>query len=208
MKTPKPSPIRAEDIQFGLEIVSDFARSRYAGGRIWAEGYKQHELEFAQEKFGLTFPPDLIALYLERRPVQGWDWRSDEQKIREMLEWPFEGLLFDVENSGLWWPEWGGRPAKADERAEILRAVVQQAPKLVPLISHRYIPSEPNEAGNPVFSVYQSDIIYYGADLADYFEHEFHGWAPPTTPIKHIRFWSDLVERAFQAPFYRARASH
>jgi hypothetical protein len=79
---------------------------------------------------------------------------------------------------------------------------------LVPLISHRYIPSEPNEAGNPVFSVYQSDVIYYGADLADYFEHELDGWAPVTTPIKHIRFWSDLVERAFQAPFYPARASH
>ena len=47
-----------------------------------------------------------------------------------------------------------------------------------------------------MFSVYQSDVIYYGGDLADYFEREF---VDPRRPlpqhIKHVRFWSDLVER-------------
>jgi hypothetical protein len=44
------------------------------------------------------------------------------------------------------------------------------------LISHRYLPEKSHEPGNPVFSVYQADVIYYGADLIDYFEREFAGW--------------------------------
>ena len=48
-----------------------------------------------------------------------------------------------------------------------------------------------------MFSVYQSDVIYYGADLTDYFEREFAGGnnRPWPDQIKYIRFWSDLVER-------------
>lgn len=46
--------------------------------------------------------------------------------------------------------------------------VLKAAPRLIPICSHRYIPEEPHDAGNPVFSVMQSDVIYYGADLANY----------------------------------------
>ena len=47
-----------------------------------------------------------------------------------------------------------------------------------------------------MFSVYQSDVIYYGSDLADYFEREFGSRDRPWPQhLKHIRFWSDLVER-------------
>src|SRR5258708_22045909 len=99
MRTPRDRPIRPEDLQFGREISSDFERGRRAEGRIWAEGYTRHDLDVAQETFGLTFPPDLIALFLERRPVRGWDWRSDGEKIRQTLEWPLQGLLFDVERN-------------------------------------------------------------------------------------------------------------
>jgi hypothetical protein len=164
--------------------------------RIWAEGYTQHELDLAQETFGLTFPPDLIAFFLERRPVQGYDWRFDAERIRRMLAAPLRGLIFDVENSDLWWPEWGDRPATAEARADVVREVVNQAPKLVPLVYHRYLPCEPNESGNPVFSIHQSDVIYYGANIADYFEREFvSDRGPIVGPIKQIRFWSELADR-------------
>jgi hypothetical protein len=182
-------------IEIGELIISEFERERRAEGRLWAEGYTQSELDAAQEKYGLVFPPDLVALLRDRRPALGYDWRSDDEEIRAMLKWPLEGLLFDVENNALWWPEWGDKPGTAAARAEVLAQVVNNAPKLIPLVSHRYLPEEPYEAGNPVFSVYQSDVIYYGGDLADYFEHEF---VDPERPlpqtVKHIRFWSDLVE--------------
>ena len=165
----------------------------------WTRGYTQSELDAAQERYGLRFPPDLVALLLDRRPLSGWDWRADDAGIRRALKHPLGGLLFDVEQNSLWWPEWGERPASPAERAEIVTAVVEAAPGLIPLIAHRYIPEEPHEAGNPVFSVMQSDVIYYGADLADYFDREFHPAPFPGKPlapdIKFIPFWSDLVER-------------
>ena len=89
----------------------------------WEQGYTQAELDDAQAKFGLVFPPDLVALLRDRRPSAGHLW-TDEVAIRKMLAWPFEGLLFDVENNGLWWPEWGERPASPNEREDVMRAVV------------------------------------------------------------------------------------
>lgn len=125
----------------------------------WTDGYSQDELDAAQERHGLCFPPDLMNLLLDRRPVDGWDWRADDEGIRQALSHPLDGLLFDLEHNGLWWPEWGERPPSANERAEVLTMIVGAAPRLIPLISHRYISEEPHEAGNPVFSVMQSDVI-------------------------------------------------
>jgi hypothetical protein len=162
----------------------------------WAKGYTQSELDTAQQKFGLVFPPDLVALLRDRRPLDGHDW-ADEVAIRRMLDWPLESLLFDVEHNVLRWPEWGEKPASPDARKEVLRSVVSRAPKLIPLIGHRNLPEEPHEEGNPVFSVYQSDVIYYGANLTDYFEREFTGgdYRPRLDQMKPIRFWSDLAAR-------------
>ncbi len=161
---------------------------------VWTDGYKADELAEAQERYGLRFPPDLIDLFLDRRPVDWWDWRSDGQGIRSALKHPLEGLLFDLENNDLWWPEWGERPTSAADRAAILTSIVNAAPRLIPLYAHRYIPETPQEAGNPVFSIMQSDVIYYGANLTDYIANEIGRWQQ-VGPIRHIPFWSELVDR-------------
>ncbi|RZJ24316.1 MAG: SMI1/KNR4 family protein, partial [Brevundimonas sp.] len=124
---------------------------------IWTDGYTAAELERAQKLFSLTFPPDLVTLLRDRRPVGGPDW-NDEADVRARLAWPHEGLLFDVEQNGLWWPEWGNRPDRAEARANVLREVVGKAPRLIPIFGHRYLPATPHLAGNPVFSVHQSDV--------------------------------------------------
>ena len=159
----------------------------------WTDGYSQGELDWAQERYGLVFPPDLIALLLDRRPIGGWDWLTDDAGIRLAMQHPLRGLLFDLEHSNLWWAEWGERPSSAQKRAEVLTSVVAAAPRLIPLMGHRFIPEAPCEAGNPVFSVMQSDVIYYGADLAEYFANEFGG-LHKIGSTRHIPFWSDLVE--------------
>jgi hypothetical protein len=87
-------------------------------------------------------------------------------------------------------------------RKEVLRDVVSCAPKLIPLISHRYLPEQPHESDNPIFSIFYTDVIYYGANLKDYFEREFGDGHTRDRPlprqIKYIPFWSDLVERFAQ----------
>jgi hypothetical protein len=162
----------------------------------WTKGYTQAELVRAQRRFGLTFPPDLVALLRRRRPVNGHDW-THNRAIRRALDQPFNGLLAAVENGRLWWPEWGRLPSSARAREQVLQEVVSLAPKLIPLIGHRYLPEQPHEAGNPVFSIVGVDAIYYGANLKDYFERKFTGWhsGPWPAQIKYITFWSDLVER-------------
>jgi hypothetical protein len=164
---------------------------------LWTRGYTRSELDLVQARFGLRFPPDLVDLLRDRRPLDGWGWLNDEAGIRRALDHPLSGLLFDV-GHGLWWPEWGERPATAAERTEVVTAIVAGASPLIPLIGHRYIPAEPHEPGNPVFSVMQSDVIYYGTDLDDYFRNEFathRSLRQPLSDFKFIAFWSDLVER-------------
>jgi len=159
----------------------------------WMEGFTQAELDDAQARYGIVFPSDLIAVLLERQPVGGYDWAAENDEIRKMLNWPFEALLFDVEN-GFWWPDWGERPEGAPDRADRLRDALANAPRLIPLWSHRFIPETPALAGNPVFSMHGFDTIYYGANLTEYFDYEAKG-RHEIGPVRHIPFWSDLVEK-------------
>jgi hypothetical protein len=165
---------------------------------IWGPPYTEAELDAAQARFGFFFPPDLRALLLKHRLVGALDWTRDHDAIAERFAWPYEGLLFDVENNVLWRPEWGPRPDDPAERAVVLRRVVDTAPKLIPVFGHRYIPETPHEADNPVFSVYQADIIVYGVNLAHYLHEEFHrgeDFACADLPrLKTIPFWSAMLE--------------
>jgi hypothetical protein len=49
---------------------------------------------------------------------------------------------------------------------------VKKAPRLIPIYGYRMMPDRPHLTGNPVLSVYQTDIIYYGFDLDDYLRHD------------------------------------
>ena len=88
--------------------------------------------------------------------------------------------------------------------------MVDQAPKLIPVFSHRFLVAEPCRAGNPVISIHQSDIIVYGVDLHDCFINAFAnilGVDQDTTTkgaqaaidaqdltFTAIPFWGDLLE--------------
>jgi hypothetical protein len=98
-----------------------------------------------------------------------YDWMHGTDSIRDVLENIVDGLIFDVENNVLWPESWGAKPGTAEEREERVRELVSAAPKLIPVYAHGFLLGEPCEAGNPVFSIMQSDIIVYGADLHDYF---------------------------------------
>ena len=159
--------------------------------------YTQAELAEAQGRYGLTFPPDLIDLLREQEISCGYEWTTEDSRIREMLEWPFELLRFDVEHNS-WWPRGWERPGTAEQRAVVLREVLAAAPKLIPLSGHRFLPEFPHEAGNPVFSMHGFDTIYYGANLAEWLTNERDGlWR--IGPVRKVPFWSDLVDQ-FASP--------
>ncbi len=91
---------------------------------------------------------------------------------------------------------WGPKPSDLGDAFGVVRQQVADAPKLIPIYSHRYIPCEPSKEGNPIFSVYQTDIIHYGYDLTSYLVAEFAipkpSWVA-TTP-RPIKFWSNLID--------------
>ncbi len=88
--------------------------------------------------------------------------------------------------------EWGPRPAALEEACQTASGLIEKAPKLIPIYGHRMMPDEPEQPGNPVFSVHQTDIIYYGFDLADYLRHEFHLLGRLAWPdrVRPTRFWT------------------
>jgi hypothetical protein len=139
-----------------------------------------------------------------------YDWIHGDNSIRHALEDVADGLIFDVENNRLWPESWGTKPNTGQEREQRVRDLVAEAPKLIPVFEHRFLLAEPCEAGNPVFSIMQSDIIVYGADLHDYFVIEFGERSDPeerdamkaakrhipgVETYEAVPFWGELLIR-------------
>jgi len=158
------------------------------------EGLTDDEIVRAESKYDFHFPDDLRQ-FLQTALPRGYpifpDWRSgDEEWIRSMLRWPLEGVLFDVEHD-FWLPEWGVRPARTEAAKLVAESYVNRAPRLIPIHKHRMMPDRPQQEGNPVLSVWQTDIIYYGFDLDDYLRHEFRlpDRKPWPAKVRPIEFW-------------------
>jgi hypothetical protein len=170
--------------------------------QTWSEpGYTAAELQAVQEKWRLRFPPDLVDFLRQRRPFcvgEGFfDWiLSPDHEIRQLLAWPLNGVRFDVEHNGVWWSDWGRKPDTTAKQLERLKEVLRGVPRLIPVYGRRYIPADPCEAGNPVLSVYQTDVVCYGENLADWLRIEFGDGAPlEGPPRREIAFWSEAVRR-------------
>lgn len=168
-------------------------------GISFVAGLNDAEINKIESRYGFNFPPDLKAFLQYALPVsKGFlNWReTSEEEIRYWLEWPLEGMCFDIEHATFWLKAWGPKPPDLEEAFAVARQAVAEAPILIPIYRHRYLPTEPNQPGNPVLSVHQTDIIHYGNDLASYLSREFKiscpDWAAKT--LRPIRFWDDVLE--------------
>ena len=177
-----------------------------ADGVSFDAGLTIEEVRQVEQTFGFHFPPDLRTFLQTALPVSDgfvpWRWgiRNADiaHRITERLQVPVDGIVFDAKKNTFWLPQWGDRPVEESQRELIARQHLISHPQLIPIYSHRYMPELPHEGGNPVFSVWGSDIIYYGYDLLSYFVHEFAlhyppGGRAPARP-KHVKFWSHFDE--------------
>ncbi|MFJ5640828.1 hypothetical protein [Streptomyces sp. NPDC093223] len=196
-----------EGARLGAEAARRLARTgRYA----FEPGLTDAEFRRIEGEFGFEFADDHRSFLAAGLPVnippedgQTWsrpwpEWRSgDSDSLREQLAWPVEGVLLDVEHHTFWHEGWGERPADGTAALETARHHLAEAPVLVPVYAHRYLPAGRGSFGHPVLSMWQTDIIYYGLDLADYMRQEFDGargevdesWNPQAT----VPFWRDLL---------------
>jgi hypothetical protein len=158
---------------------------------------QEYEFEFADDH--RAFLSAGLPLSVPQEKGRTWpDWRDgDPCDLRRQLDWPIEGVLFDVESNAFWQLAWGQRPADNGQALNLARGHLARAPKMIPVYGHRYLPTGHGTYGHPVLSIYQTDIIVYGTDLATYIDSEFSGsgvvisaaWTPP--PM--VPFWSEFA---------------
>jgi hypothetical protein len=181
------------DVGAGLAILK-------RAGVVVESGLAEEEFLRVEGEFGFMFPPDLRAFLGAGLPVgERWvDWRDgDRAQIQGWLDAPLRGMCFDIRHDSFWLREWGTRPADVEAACAIARAAVAAAPRLIVVYGHRYLPERPSAEGNPVLSVVQTDIVYYGVDLLDYLENEFGrnvGKLDLKMPERRVEFWSGIVE--------------
>jgi hypothetical protein len=200
----------------GARLGEEAARRlAQAGQRELGPGLTDTEFARIERDYDIEFADDLraflaVGLPLNRLPlnrpseagptrIQPWpDWRDgDPAALRRQLAWPVEGVLFDVEHNACWHPSWGQRPADLSQALSAARQHLNGAPTMIPVYAHRYLPAGQGGYGHPVLSIYQTDIIIYGADLADYITREFtdhnRALSADWTPPPMVPFWSDFL---------------
>jgi hypothetical protein len=191
-----------------MGAVGDAAVSvlREAGVTL-AAGLTDSEIGSVHARFGVGFACDHLDLLKTALPLgDRWpDWRDgDDAELQRMLDWPVESFVWDVLHQPVpFWPaSWGPRPTEAVEIERTARKNLAKWPVLVPIYGHRYLPAAPAQSGCPVFSVYQTDVIYYGPDLVEYLRNELKVGALPReewTFRQRVPYWSQFVEVANRA---------
>lgn len=192
---------RTEETWRGYQTTTfeEFVASQVGGrdwqqGTRWLSGLREQEIVAIEQHYQVRFLPDyrlfLHMLHSVDRPMVGakysdgetmvpttapsfYNWQTDTEAIQAAYERLVTGFVFDVQQNALWPQSWGIKPTTVEAQEARVRELVNAAPKLIPVFGHRYLLAEPCQAGNPVLSIYQSDIIIYGVDLHDYFLTDF-----------------------------------
>ena len=188
-----------KEATFDSFVDAGVGGSSWRTGTQWQTGLDAQQIDAIELHRKLRFPTDyrqfLTVLNSPDRGVYcvGWsddppygmvegddepsyfDWQKDDEAIIDALNWPLQGLLIDVEENALWLDSWGQRPDKVTDVREKVARLVATAPTLIPITGHRYLLALSLEAGNPVLSVWGTDIICYGSNLRNFLLLEFSG---------------------------------
>lgn len=178
-----------------FESVVEVLRSH---GVSVTPGLSSDELDAIESDLHFRLPLDLREMLSTFVPAgPGFpDWRAPRSE--QMLEWldePSAGIEFDVEENGVWLSSWGERPDDIDDAIEEVHRLVAEAPVLIPLHAHQYLPAEPLEGGAPVLSVDGTDVAIIAPTL-EWWLHEV--WNAPQPEEREpeaivVRFWTDLL---------------
>jgi hypothetical protein len=181
-------------VTFTVEDVVE--RLENAGVRL-DRGLTEADVKRVEKKFGFVFGADHRALLRTALPLgDAWlNWRhATPAKIRERLQAPIESMIADVRTNGRWPAAWGDRPDDAAAAERLARERLAQAPVLVPLYGHCFLPAAPAPTGVPVFSVRPGAVRVHATDLLDYVDVEFGSATSPVNPpadALQLDFWSD-----------------
>ena len=163
-------------------------------------GLSSSELKLIEEVYSIRFPKSLREFLREALPVTNgfYNWRDFSEEnintIKSAIAAPIEALI-ELAEEVEWCESWGKEPESVAQRTVEVKERLQKAPTLIPVYAHRYVPMV--EAENPpVLSVHGTDVVYYGENLADYFDVEFGGKKQQDIAfecILSVPFWSEIM---------------
>ena len=117
-------------------------------------GLSDTELEVIEGRYGFTFADDHRVFLQTGLPLgRSWpDWRDgDPRGLRDRLDAPAHGVVFDVERDGFWYPGWGGRPEDRTAAVALAREYLRDVPQ--PSSSAWTAPSAPTSSSRPPWSL-------------------------------------------------------
>ncbi len=187
----------------GDELFEFLNANQHVGNRTppvyGAKGVSSSEMQLIEEQLGFTLPSDFKFLFENVSDPGGvlfpWSHFSIEN-YRNRIDRVWSGIAFDIEHNTVWLKRWGDKPSTLREAQEVAQRDFQSWPNVLPIYGHRFLPAEPSLSDNPVFSIVQTDIIYYGMNLADYLVQEFCPPRPASDWVlaHRIPIWSDFAE--------------
>lgn len=167
---------------------------------LFEDGLSLNEVVEIERIYDISFPKSLKNLLMTVLPVSTgfYNWRNTEISnidfIKSVIYQPVK-YIDEMPHEIYWCEQWGEEPKDEDTFNNEVRKRLKQAPKLIPIFLHRYMPIL-EEADPPVLSIHGSDIIFMGKNLKDYMNVEF-GYKKQNeiqfSNIKPIRFWTDLM---------------
>jgi len=192
-------------LKLGPELFDRLNHEQHVGTQtpvIYGKGgLSPHRIDIIERELGFPLPADFRYLLENIRDPGGtlFPWEEfTRQEYDRYIDGLFDGIAFDIECNNLWMKRWGKRPDTLEPAIAIARKDFAAWPKLLPIYSHRYLAAEPALPDNPVFSIVQTDIVYYGANLANYLLNEFieRDWFSRVSYAepRRINIWSDFVE--------------
>ena len=168
-------------------------------------GLTQNEFEKIYEIYDIKFPLSLKSFLTTALPVSDgfYDWRDfssgNVTKIKNMMQHFYEFVKrasFEeyIPNNTYSPDQWC--KISREQRVEVVAELYKNAPKIIPVCSHRFMPEMNDDNDPPVLSIYYDDIVYYGRNLQEYLLHEFCGVDIPKyiSEYKNVPFWTDMME--------------
>ena len=221
--------------EYHPRTLTDYRAARMSGadwqrGTRWTGGLWRGRIADIEKRWRVRFPPDyrlfLGTLHATDRPLMGaqnvegdaltltkeagfYNWEMQERELKAAFELPARRVLSKVQRDGLWKSSWGKRPASNRERQDVVRRLVKEAPKLIPIIGRRYLLSEPSRAGNAVVAVRSSGLVFHAGDMRQFLLKELSRVLPSDVAaaagavkseaqmaegVRGTPFWGELIE--------------
>ncbi|XP_006346881.1 uncharacterized protein [Solanum tuberosum] len=207
---PKPTKVCFSYAAYAKNVIQHLKSSNL----IVEKGLSDVEFSTIESNFSFTFPPDLRSILQEGLPIgPGFpNWRcSSQQQLEIIKNLPILSLCKQVKKRNFWVEFWGNRPIDNDQAVDTANGFLKNAPVLVPIYQHFYIPCTPCLAGNPVFYVHDGQVKLWCFDISGFFQQvEFQrnemilrrpslfnlmnapSWA--ATEARKIDFWTEMAE--------------